>query len=81
MESIITSSFRDFVRINPLIFLGIKVGEVPKEFVHRVYKVLVYMGETYGEKEELSSYQLREISQVWYTQREDTRSVESGPIE
>ena len=30
---------------------------------------------------ELTSYQLREVSQVWYTQWKDNRLVVLGPIE
>mgnify|MGYP002555469830 CR=1 FL=1 len=29
----------------------------------------------------MSSYQLRDVSQIWYTQWKDNRLVESGPIE
>ena len=30
---------------------------------------------------ELALYQLREVSQVWYTESKDNRLVDSGPIE
>ena len=36
---------------------------------------------TSKEKEESDSYQLREVTQVWYIQWKDNRPVESGPIE
>lgn len=39
------------------------------------------MGVNSREKAELTSYQLREFSQVCYTQWNDNRSVASGPIE
>ena len=41
-----TMSFRlgEFVRMNPPIFLGSKVGEYPQEFLDGVYKVLSAMG-------------------------------------
>ena len=43
-ESNMTSRLRDFVRINPPIFLGSKVGEYPQEFLDGVYKVLSATG-------------------------------------
>ena len=43
-ESTITSRLRDFVRMNPPIFLGSKVGEDPQEFIDGFYKVLSAMG-------------------------------------
>ena len=36
---------------------------------------------TSTEKAELASYQLRNVSQIWYTQWMDNRPEESGPIE
>ena len=36
---------------------------------------------TSRDKAELALYQLREVSQVYYTQWIDNRPVESGPIE
>ena len=47
-----TSRLREFVRMNPPIFLGSKVGEDPQEFVDGVYKVLSAMGVTFREKAE-----------------------------
>ena len=38
-----TSRLGDFVRMNPPIFLGSKVGEDPQEFLDGVYKVLSAM--------------------------------------
>ena len=43
-ESTMTSRLRDFVRMNPPIFLGSKVGEDPQEFLHEVYKIVHAMG-------------------------------------
>ena len=39
-----TSRLRDFVIMNPPIFLGSKVGEDLHEFLNGVYKVLNLMG-------------------------------------
>lgn len=44
-------------------------------------KVLITIGVTSKEKAELASYQLREVSQVWYTRWKDDRPVELVPIE
>ena len=59
VESTMTSGLRDFVRMNPPIFLGSKVGEDSQEFLDGVYKVLSAMGVTSREDAELDSYQLR----------------------
>ena len=40
LESTMTFRLRDFVRMNPSIFLGSKMGEYPQEFFDGVYKVL-----------------------------------------
>ena len=62
------SRLRDFVRMNPLIFLFSNVGEDPQEFLDGVYKVLSAMGVTSREKVDFFSYQLRDVSKIWYTQ-------------
>ena len=64
LKSTMTSRLRDFVRMNPPIFLGSMVREDPQEFSDGVYKVLIVMGMTSMEKSELASYQLRDVSQV-----------------
>ena len=56
VESTMTSILRDFVRMNPPIFLVSKVGKDPQEFLNGVYKVLSAMGVTSREKEKLASY-------------------------
>ena len=65
VESTMTSRLRDFVRMNPPIFLGSKVNEYPQEFLDGVYKVFSATGVTSREKAELASYQLRDVSQIW----------------
>ena len=57
------------------------MGENPQEFLDGVNKVLSSMGVTCRDKAELDSYQLTEVSQVRYTQGNDKRLVELGPIE
>ena len=51
LESTMTYRLRDFMRMNPPIFHGSKVGEDPQEFLYGVYKVLSYMGVTSRKKE------------------------------
>ena len=46
VESTITSILKDFVRINPPLFLVSKVGEDPQEFIDEVYKIVHAMGLT-----------------------------------
>ena len=40
LEITMTSRLRDFVRMNPPIFIGFKVGEDPQEFLDGLWKVL-----------------------------------------
>ena len=44
VESTMTSRLRDFVRMNPSIFIFSKVGEDPQEFLDGVYKVFSVLG-------------------------------------
>ena len=55
VENTMTSRLRDFVRMNPPIFLVSKVGEDLLDFLDGVYKVLIAMGETSRETPELVS--------------------------
>ncbi|WMV08943.1 hypothetical protein MTR67_002328 [Solanum verrucosum] len=59
---------RDFARMSLSEFHGPKVGENPQEFVEEIYKILDNMRVTSVEKAELAAYQLKIVSQVWYTQ-------------
>ena len=56
VESTMTSRLKDFVRINPPIFICSKVGEDPQEFLDGLYKVLTAMGVTSREEADLASY-------------------------
>ena len=76
VESTMTSRLREFVRMNPPIFLGSNVPEDSQEFLDGVYKVLSAMGVISSDKAVLASYQLRDISQIWYTQWKDNRPEE-----
>ena len=80
VESTMTSRLRDFVRMNPPIFLASKVNTDLQEFLDEVYKFLSATGVTYREKPELASFQLRNVSQISYTQWKDNRPEELCPI-
>ena len=56
MKSTITSILRYFVRMNPLILFGSKVGEDPQSFLDEVYKIEHAMGVTSRKKAQLSLY-------------------------
>ena len=56
------------MKMNPPIFLGSKVVEDPQKYLDKIYKVLSAMGVTSREKVDFSSYQLRDVSKIWYTQ-------------
>ncbi|KAK4724069.1 hypothetical protein R3W88_026848 [Solanum pinnatisectum] len=55
-----TSRLRDFLRINPPVFLCSKMEEDPQEFVDEVYKVVDAMGVTSVKKAELAAYRLKD---------------------
>ncbi|XP_049391580.1 uncharacterized protein LOC125856017 [Solanum stenotomum] len=80
-ESIVASRLRDFVRMNPPVFLGSRVGENPQEFLDEVYKIVNAIVVSSREKAELVSYQLKKVVQVWLTQWKNNRPFEAGPIE
>ena len=61
--------------------MALRWENIPEKFLYGVYKFLSAMEVTSREKLKLSSYILREVSQVRYTQWKDKRSVESSPIE
>ena len=81
LESTMALRLWNFMRMHPPIFHGSKVGEYPQSFLHKVYTIVQSMGVTSKEKAELASYILKDLPHVWFTQWEDSRTVESGPLE
>ena len=75
-----SSRLRDLTRMNSPTFYGFKVDEDPQEFVDEVYKTLYAMGVYSSEKAELATYQLKDVSQTWYVQWRDNRSLRGGPV-
>ena len=49
-------------------FFGSKKDEYPQDFLDEVYKILYAIGVTSIEKDELASYQLKDVTQTWYVQ-------------
>ena len=74
------SHLRDFTRMNPLMFYGSKVNEDPQYFIDQVYKILLTMGVTSNEKFEQSTYKLKDVAQIWYTQWKENRAFRECPI-
>ena len=74
------SRLRDFMRMNPHMFYGSKVNEDPQYFIEKVYNIIYVMGLTLNEKSELASYQLKDVTQTWYTQWRDNRALGVGLI-
>ena len=72
---------REILRMNPLDLYGSKVCENPNGFTDEVYKVITIMGVSSIEKAELTSYQLKEVSQIQYEQWKDSRPIGAGTIE
>ncbi|WMV24820.1 hypothetical protein MTR67_018205 [Solanum verrucosum] len=66
--------------MNPPEFHGFKVEKYPQEFIDEVYKVLMIMGVTPLEKAELTAYQLKGVTQVWYNQWKEGRPEDVGPL-
>ena len=75
LESTMNSRLREFVRMNPLVLLGSKVGEDPQGFLYEVYKIVSDMGVTSIEKVELFAYQLKDVAQIWFTQWNSNRPI------
>ena len=66
--------------MNPPTLYGSKVDEDSQEFLDEVYKVLYAMGVTSSEKDELTSYQLKDVAQTWYLYCRDNRTLKGGPV-
>lgn len=74
------SCLRDFTRMSPHTLFGSKVNEDPKDFLDEVYKILYSMGVSSNEKDELVAYQLKDVTQTWYTQWKYNRVLRAGHV-
>ncbi|WMV19409.1 hypothetical protein MTR67_012794 [Solanum verrucosum] len=75
-----TARVRDFVRMNPLEFLGSQVGEDPQNFIDEVKKIFEVMQLTGNDRVKLSSYQLKDVAHFWYTHWKENRGTDAAPI-
>ena len=66
-SSTMASRLKDFIRINPPMFIGSKADEEHQGFLDEVYKILFSMDVTQQEKAELAAYQLKDAEQNSYT--------------
>ena len=57
------------------------MDEDPQGFIDEVSKVVDAMGVTPIEKQELASYQLNNVAQVWLQQKRDKRPIREGPVD
>ncbi|XP_019066964.2 uncharacterized protein [Solanum lycopersicum] len=71
---------RDFTRINPPIFTGAKTSEDTQEFIDEVHKILVSMRATNIKKDELASYQLKDVAQTWCKMWQDSSVLGKAPV-
>ncbi|WMV40253.1 hypothetical protein MTR67_033638 [Solanum verrucosum] len=71
---------REFVRMNPLEFLGSQTGEDPQNFLDEIKKIFEVMQVTGNDRVELASYQLKDVAHIWYTQWKENRGTDAAPI-
>ena len=62
------SRIRDIMRISPPTFHGTKVDDHPHGFIDEVFEVVDPMGFTPTEKSKSTSFQLKDVAQVWFEQ-------------
>ena len=70
-----TYRLRDFTSMNTLICRISNNVEDPQEFVDEVHKIFVAMGSIDTEKEELTSYELKDVAQTWCKIWQDSRAI------
>ena len=79
-NKIVTSSLRDFTRMNPPMFFVSMSDEDPQNFLYEVYKILHAMGVTLIEKAELEAYRLKDVAKTWNVQWRDNRVLRANPV-
>ena len=70
----------DFTRMNPVEFHGSEVKEDPQKFIDKVHMILKIGRVTPVEKAELAADQLKYVAQVWYSQWNEGRLKDAGPL-
>lgn len=74
------SRFKDLTIMNPPTFYRSKVEKDPMILLTKIYRILHDMGLTIRDKSELSTYQLKYISQTWFVQWRDNRPLIGGQV-
>uniref|UniRef100_M1DS27 Gag-pol protein n=1 Tax=Solanum tuberosum TaxID=4113 RepID=M1DS27_SOLTU len=77
----VAARVRDFVRMNPLEFLGSQVGEDPQNFIDEVKKIFGVMQVTRNDRVELASYQLKDVAHIWFMQWKENKGENAAPVE
>ena len=58
----------DFVRMNPTEFLGSQANEDPRNFLDDMKTIFEVIQVIRNDRVDLASYQLKDVSHIWYTQ-------------
>lgn len=66
--------------MKPTTSCGSKVEEDPQEFIYEIYNILLATGLSTSEKVELSTYQLKDVSQALFVHWRDNRPLKSFPL-
>ena len=64
----------DIVRINPPEFIGSQANKDPQNFMDEIKKIFEVIKITGNDRVELVSFQLKDVSHIWYTQWKEHRS-------
>lgn len=72
-----SSAFRvwDFVWMNQPQFLGLQIGEDLQDIIDNVKKVFRVMLIIWNHRVELTSYQLKDVAYIWYTDLKENRGM------
>ncbi|KAH0710910.1 hypothetical protein KY284_012337 [Solanum tuberosum] len=70
----------DFVRMNPPEFLDSQTGEDPQNIIDEVKNIFEVMQVTGNDRDDLASYQLKDVAHIWYTQWKENRGTNAAPI-
>ena len=75
-----TTRYRDFCRINHLEFIGSQTSEDPQNFLDDITKIFEVMQVSGNDQVEFVSYQLKDVSHIWYTHWKENRVKDAAPI-
>ena len=66
--------------MNPLMFFGSKVNEDPQDFSDEINKIVHAMGVTSNQEVDLVTYQLKDVTLLWYTEWRHSRAIKAGSV-